>query len=175
MQERPVDVIVAAYKDPSGATESLDELVEARKAGLIRIKDAAVLTKDSNSRLNVVDINDKGFGKGALLGGVTGAVVGILAGPVGWATLGGVAIGGLAAKLRDGGFSDERLRSVGEGLQPNSSALIAIIEEDWTDDVARMIEDTGAEIVTDAIAMDVADQLEREVEEPDEQEHRRAV
>ena len=164
MEQAPIDVVVAAYTSEDGAKNALHELNEARKERVVDIKDAAVLRKDMDDKLHVVDVKDLGFGRGAILGGVTGAVVGIIAGPVGWAAVGGAAIGGLVAKLRDGGIREDRLRLIGDNLQPGSSALIAVIEHKWIEELERRIKETGAEIATDMIGADIAAQLEMEAE-----------
>jgi uncharacterized membrane protein len=164
MQNVPIDVLVAAFPDVDGASNALKELEQAKKQGAIEIKDAAVLRRDFSNELHIHETTDKGFGKGAVLGGVAGAVVGVVAGPIGWATLGGAAVGGLAAKLRDGGFSDERLRRMGESLKPGSSAMIAVVEHRWLQDVEHMLEEEGADLMTDEISADIADELEEEAE-----------
>jgi uncharacterized membrane protein len=158
----PVDVVVAAYHNEQGANNALKELETAKKDGLIGIQDAAVLRKDDQSKLHITETADKGFGRGAMVGGVAGAVVGVIAGPVGWAALGGAAIGGLASKLRDTGFRDERLRQMGEGLQPGTSAIVAVVEHEWVREVEKRIENEAKDIVTEAITADIADQLEHE-------------
>jgi uncharacterized membrane protein len=164
-QEQPIQVIVAAFPTEMGAKDALKDLDEAKKQGVIDVKDAAVLMRDQNRELHITESADKGFGRGAAIGGVAGAAVGLLAGPIGWATLGGAAVGGLAAKLRDGGFKDERLRQMGAGLQPGSSALVAVIEHTWLEDVERRLEERGADIATEAVAYDIATQLDRQAEQ----------
>jgi uncharacterized membrane protein len=171
MQQAPIQVMVAVYPTEQGASDALHDLKEARDTGAIKIKDAAVLMRDSSNKLHMAETPDWGFGRGTVLGGVTGAVVGVIAGPIGLATLGGAAIGGLVTKLRDGGFRDERLREVSNSLEPRTSAMIAVIEHEWFDAVARRLEATGADIVTESIAADVAEQLEedaRRAQEGDE-------
>jgi uncharacterized membrane protein len=162
--EVPVDVVVAAFQDEKGATDALHELENAKKQGVINIKDAAVLRRDASNELHITETADKGFGKGAVMGGVTGAVVGVLAGPIGWAALGGAAIGGLAAKLSDGGFPDQRLKQIGEGLKPGSSAIVAVVEHEWVREVERRMEQRAADIITETIEQDIASQLEQEGE-----------
>ena len=158
----PVDVVVAAYQDEQGATKALRELETAKKDGIIGIQDAAVLRKDQQSKLHISETADKGFGRGAVVGGVAGAVVGVLAGPVGWAALGGAAVGGLASKLRDTGFPDTRLRQIGDSLTPGSSAIVAVVEHEWVREVENRIRTEAANLVTEAISADIADQLETE-------------
>jgi uncharacterized membrane protein len=164
----PIDVVVAAYPDEGGAKNALHDLEEAKKSGVINIMDAAVLTKGEDDKLHISETADKGFGRGALIGGVAGAAVGLLAGPIGWAALGGGVIGGLAAKLHDGGFPDDRLRQVGEGLTPGSSALLAVVEETWVPAAERMLRETASDIVTEAVAADVAAQLDEAAAEAQE-------
>jgi uncharacterized membrane protein len=162
--EEPIEVVVAAFPTENGAKNALRELNQADKDGALDMRDAAVLTRDPQNQLRVVETADKGFGRGAMMGGVAGAAVGILAGPIGWAALGGAAVGGLAAKLRDGGFPDERLRQIGDGLQPGSSALVAVIEHVWLEDVQRMLEEKGADVTTEAVDPDIAAELDEQAE-----------
>ena len=160
MTDVPVEVIVAAFQDQNGASAALEQLKQAKKEGLIQIEDAAVLVKNADGKLSIKETADMGGGKGAVIGGVLGGVVGILAGPIGWAALGGAVIGGLAAKMRDGGFPDARLRQIGESLKPGSSAIIAVIDHTWVLEVERRMQQAGADTVTAAVSADIAKQLE---------------
>lgn len=157
------DVLVAAFPNEEGGKQALHRLQDARKAGFIDFKDAAVLMRDAQShKLQISETADKGFGKGAAIGGVAGAAVGILAGPVGWATLGGAAVGGLAAKLKDGGFKDERLRQIGEKIPPGSSAMVAVVDHPRLQEVEKMLKEAGAEVATEMVGEEVARQLDEE-------------
>jgi uncharacterized membrane protein len=160
MADVPVEVVVAAFQDPNGASAALEQLKQAKKQGLIKIEDAAVLVKDADGKLRIKETGDMGGGKGAVIGGVVGGVIGLLAGPIGWAALGGAVIGGLAAKMSDGGFSDARLKQIGASLKPNSSAIIAVIDHTWVAEVERQMQQAGADTVTEAISADIAKQLE---------------
>jgi uncharacterized membrane protein len=160
MSEVPVQVVVAAFKDENTAAEALKALKQARNQGLIRIVDAAVLRKDEKGKLHIKETADMGGGKGAVIGGVAGGVIGLLAGPVGWAALGGAVIGGLAAKLKDGGFKDERLKKLGEGLGPGNSAIVAVVEHTWVREVEKAMAEAGADVLTEQISADVAQQLQ---------------
>jgi uncharacterized membrane protein len=159
MADVPVQVIVAAFNDLNGASQALKSLKEAKKEHLIEIEDAAVLTKDADGKVKIKETADMGAGKGATIGAIAGGVVGLLAGPVGWAVLGGGVLGGLAAKLHDGGFPDDRLRQLAEGLTPNSSALVAVIDHRWVADLERELARQGADVVTEGLRDDIAAQL----------------
>jgi uncharacterized membrane protein len=161
MSEVPVQLMVAAFDDPKGADEALKELKQAKKEKLIGIQNAAVLHKDVKGKLHIRETADMGGGKGATLGGVAGAAIGLLAGPALLVPAAvGALVGGLAAKLRDSGFSDARLKALGEGLKPNSSAIIAVVEHKWVQQVEEALAEEGADLVTAALASDIAAQLE---------------
>jgi hypothetical protein len=78
---------------------------------------------------------------------------------VGWAALGGGVIGGLAAKLHDAGFPDDRLKKLAEGLTPNSSALVAVIDHRWVAEVEQELAHEQANIVTQSLSDDIRKQL----------------
>jgi uncharacterized membrane protein len=160
MSDVPIQIVVAAFNDPSGADQALKALQEAKDAGLVTIDDAAVLTKDADGKLHIKEPSDWGGGRGAMIGGVTGAAVGLLAGPIGWAAGIGALIGGLASKLRDSGFSDDRLRKLGESLKPNTSAIVAVVEHRWVETLEKQLAEAGADLVTEEVGADIAKQLE---------------
>jgi uncharacterized membrane protein len=159
MADVPVQVIVAAFKDEQRADNALQQLKELQKEKVIHIEDAAVLRKDADGKLHLKETADMGGGKGAVIGGVTGGVIGLLAGPVGLAVGLGAVVGGLAAKLRDSGFNDARLRKLGEGLTPGSSAIVAVVEHTWVAEVERQMAEQGADVITEALRDDIAAQL----------------
>lgn len=160
MNEVPVQLLVAAFQDENGAEEALNELKAAKKEHLIKIENAAVIHKDAKGKVHIKETKDMGGGKGAAIGGVVGAAIGILTGGVGLALVGGGAlIGGLAAKLRDGGFKDERLKMLGDSLTPGSSAIVAIVDHVWVAELEKEMQEAGAQVLTEAISADIAAQL----------------
>ncbi len=156
----PVQVIVAAFNDEHGAENALRELKEAKKEKLIGIQDAAILRRDAGGKLHIKETADMRGGRGAIIGGVVGAVAGLLAGPLVLATAAGALIGGLAAKLRDSGFPDERLKMLGKALTPGTSAIIAVIEHKWLAEYEQALAEYGANVVTEAVEASIAAQLE---------------
>jgi len=160
--EVPKQVIVAAFDGMDSAKEAFDGLKELELERAIKIENAAILQKDNDSKLQVRDVKDMTGTRGAVLGGITGAVVGVIAGPVGWVALGGAAVGGLVAKLADGGFDNKRLEQWGEQLKPGTSALIAVIDHIWVRDVEAALKKTARDVITMEIGEEIAGQLEEE-------------
>ena len=159
----PVEVVLAAFNDEDGAEKALGELKQAKKDRLIGIRNAAVLWKDDKGKLHFKETADMRGGKGAVIGGVIGGVVGLVFPPSILASAAvGAAVGGFSAKLHDAGFPDDRLREVGKGLKPNTSALIAVIEDVWVREVEAELKQYGADVVTEAVRADIAAQLDSE-------------
>lgn len=156
----PVQVIVAAFQNEEGAEDALTKLKDAKKEQVIDINNAAILRRSEDGKLHVKETRDMSGGKGAAIGGVAGAVAGLIAGPLVLAAGAGALIGGLAAKLRDSGFRDDRLKRLGEALTPGTSALVAVIEHTWVRDVEKLLADYGADVTTESIKADIAQQLE---------------
>jgi uncharacterized membrane protein len=156
----PVQVIIAAFKDEKAASAALDDLKSAKRLGLINIVDAAVLTKDAKGKVKIKETADMGGGKGFTIGAVIGGLISLIAGPIGWMALAGGLLGGMAAKMSDGGFSDKRLRRVAEGLTPNSSAIIAVVQHTWVREVKRILAAEATDMVTESLSKDITEQLQ---------------
>jgi uncharacterized membrane protein len=161
MSEVPVEVVVAAFQDEKAADEALRKLKSLKREQLIGIQNAAVLRKDEQGKIHIQETAELGQGKSAVLGGVTGAAIGLLAGPalIVPAAVGAL-VGGLVSKARDVGFSNARLETLGSGLKPGSSAIVAVIEHKWVSQIENQLAEMDADLVTAALAADVATQLE---------------
>jgi uncharacterized membrane protein len=157
--QAPVELLVAAWPDATAAGAALEELRAAKEEHLIGIVQAATVVVDADGKLRITDTKDMGPGKGAVVGGLLGAGLGLITGGVGWLLLGGGAIGALAAKARDGGLSDDRLRELGQRMTPNSSAIVAVVALTWVADVEREFASVGADVVRESVEEDLAAQL----------------
>lgn len=157
----PVELIVAAFPDEQGAARALGQLKQAKKEELIGIRDAAVITRDASNTLHIKETGDMSGRKGAGVGAIVGGAIGLLFPP---AVLGsavvGAAIGGLGARLHDAGFPDDELRAIGSSLKPGTSAIVAVIEHKWVEEVERELAAQGAQMVRQAIQEDITQQLE---------------
>lgn len=161
MSDVPVQLIVAAFPDEKAADNALKGLKQAKKQKLIKIENAAVLRKDQKGKLHIKETADLGGGQGAALGGVAGAAIGLIAGPALIVPVAvGALVGGLTAKAKDMGFSDARLQKLGEGLTPGSSAIVAVVDHTWVEQVEKELAEEGADLMTAQLEADIASQLE---------------
>jgi len=155
MSDAPIQLIVAAFRDEGGASAALDALKQIKKEKLIAIKDAAVLRSDAQGKLHINEIGDMTGTRGGVTGAVVGAALGILTGGAALAAAGIAAVaGGLAAKLRDSGFNDQRLKRLGAALTPGSSAIVAVVEHTWVTELESELQKLGADVLTEVIAAD---------------------
>ena len=161
MSDVPVQLFVAVFKREGDADQVLEQLKLAKKDKVLGIQNAAVLRRDQKGKLHIKETGDWGGGKGAVAGAAVGVTVGILTGGMGLlAGAAGAAIGGVAAKLRDSGFSDARLKTLGASLQPGTSAIVAVIEHTWVAEMEKEMVEAGADVFTAALAADLGAQLE---------------
>lgn len=160
MSDAPVQLLIAAFTTPTAAEEVLEQLKTAKKEKLIGIHAARVLVKDEKGKLSTKDVGLT-TGKGAVAGGIIGAVVGIATGGVGLALgAAGALVGGLVGKSKkEGRFDSYRIEQIADSLTPNSSAIIAVIEHKWVAELEAELEEAGADVMTAAIAADIAAQL----------------
>jgi len=155
----PVRIIVAGFNDEGAADAALSLLQEAKEAGLINIRQAAVLRRDENDKLHVRDAAHRGPARAAAFGGALGAALGLIAGAVALPLAIGAASGAVIARLRERHTKAE-LQQITDVLTPGTSAIVAVVEQQWIAEVEKRLAAAGARIAKAAIAADIAEQIE---------------
>jgi uncharacterized membrane protein len=130
MADSTVEVFVAAFGTEGGAADALKDFRSAERAGAINLIDGAVIVHRTGGKVDYQETADPSGKTWAKRGAIAGGVVGLIFPPsiIGTAIV-GAAGGGVWGKVRDKGFKDEDLRSIGESIPPGSSAIIAIAED----------------------------------------------
>jgi uncharacterized membrane protein/sporulation protein YlmC with PRC-barrel domain len=136
-----VDLVAVAFDAPGDASRALKYIDEFRKKGTLKILNAAVLVKDAEGNVAVKDTQDIDPKKGRRLGAVTGGLIGLVGGPVGAVVgaLAGAGAGGLAGKKIDLGFSEQFLNGLKQYLEPDTSALIVLVEHGYYEQLSEVI------------------------------------
>jgi uncharacterized membrane protein len=155
----PLDIVVAVWPDADEASVVMREFKSADKGYIPRIVDVATLVVDDEGKLRITETQDMRPKKGAVVGGLVGAGVGLLTGGVGWLVLGGGALGAMAAKARDSGVPDARLQEIGESLKPNSSAIVVVIEHASLAELKSDLTGAGAEVASETVSGELAERL----------------
>lgn len=134
-----LDVLIAVYLVPDLARQDFDSYVKLVEEGTVSTEGVAVVMKDTNGEIEVLETGDHLGRKGAKVGGGVGLVLGLFAPPLLAATAVGAAVGGLAGR-----FARKRVQAgIGEkmddALPPGSAGIIAIYDSDDADAVARAL------------------------------------
>ena len=162
MSDAPVQLIVAAFNDEDAAKQAWKTLKNARWSGIIGVDNMARIRRDEKNKIHIKEQGDPGGGKGAAVGAVVGGVIGSIAGPLGAMVVGsatGAVVGGITAKVFDSGIPDDRLKEIGEALQPGTSAIVAVIEHKWVAELEKELEDEATDVFVHGLAADIAEQL----------------
>jgi len=155
--EVSLQAVVASFKPPDGASSAL-QLLKSVWGDVVALKEAAVVVRGADDKLQIKESHHVALG--AVVGAIVGAVVGLIVGPVGPVAAGGAAIGALANRLRDTGFSDERLKRIGEALTPGTSVLVAIVEPPSVIELERKLRMAAPDVTIETVRVDLASELE---------------
>ncbi|MFL5759654.1 MAG: DUF1269 domain-containing protein [Thermomicrobiales bacterium] len=156
----PAHAVIASFRFEEGASNALTKLKDISKAQGLGVQNAAVLKVGTDGKLRIKESADMSGRKGMAVGGVVGGVIGLLGSTVLLPVGIGAAVGGLASKLRDSGFPNQRLNEVGARLQPGDSLLIVAVDDAAADAVSAILKDAGADLIREAIDGKVVDELE---------------
>ena len=115
------------------------------------ILDAAIIRVDGEGKARVYDPQRTvaGLLTAALTWGVFGGLTGGLSGLIVWAVIGGIC-GGLFAYYREQPLSGTQLRRIGEGMRPDSSAIVVFMRcgaDEAVLSTAAAYEPTAADLV----------------------------
>lgn len=157
-----LDLLMIVFKDKDAAKQALDALKEAQKEKEIEIVNAAVLESDENGKTHYKELADLKFRKkGRILGGGAGVLLAVVGGPAGLlvSAVAGAAIGGGLSRLKDKGVPNDELKAMAEKLEPNSSALIALVELTWVEQVIEEVAEYTKEVVKHELTAEAAQTL----------------
>jgi uncharacterized membrane protein len=151
------EVFMAVYDNEDRAKATLGTLKDMDKAGSIEVIDAAVISKDNDGKVHVVETAELTTKKAAKRGAVIGVVLGLIFPPSLIATgLAGGVVGALVGRFTDTGlFDNSQLKEAAESLPPGSSAIIGVFEDKWVEQMNTALEGY-ANLSMDALDADFA-------------------
>jgi uncharacterized membrane protein len=129
--------IVVKYPQKETADAALKAVLGLAKEKVVKLRDAAVITKTEKGKIKLHQTKDDSTRKGFIKGGGIGVLFALLFGPVGWVAA-GAALGGAFAMF-DRGIKNKLLKELGENMTPEQSAMAVLVEEaDWETALGRM-------------------------------------
>jgi uncharacterized membrane protein len=137
--DAPLDLYIAAYDDPDAARRDWDQIKQLAKDKIITVDALVLVSRDADGKIHVKD-NAHEAGIGAAVGAVGGAIVGLIFPPsllVSAAVGAGIGAGAGAALDQ---VAKHQIRSdVETTLPPNSSGIVAVVEERWVVEVRKAL------------------------------------
>jgi uncharacterized membrane protein len=152
--------IVALVFDGQKTAENI--LNEAEDAGLLEGFDIiaqAVVEQDEQGKVHFHEPGKGGLG--AAVGAVAGGLLSLIGGPAGvlaWA-VGGAVVGGVAGHYLGRPIKKGDLEDIGEALTPDSSAVLLLLEDTYSEGVLNSMSGYNANVVT----LTVGDELSGEI------------
>ncbi len=147
------NVVVVRFTEPSKAYQALSVLKECDPDGRIGLESAAVVERTADGALLIPDSADNVGPIGVASGSLIGMLVGVLGGPV------GVLLGWGAGAMMGGAFdidravtSDEALTVLGQAIPPESTAVIASVDEPAVEVIDGEMKKLGGEVTRRSVA-----------------------
>ena len=153
------NIVAFCFDGQDTASEILDDAKEVGALEGYDIVVQAVVEQDENGKVHIHEPGRGGVG--ATVGAVAGGILGLIGGPAGllaW-TVGGAVIGGVAGKYLGRPIAKGDLKEIGEALSPDSSALLLLLEDAYTEDAVDSMSGYNAQVVTLTVGSELSDEI----------------
>lgn len=127
------ELVVVGFDNVNEADRALNELTRLQREYLVDLEDAVIAMREPDGKVRLKQSVGADAATGGLWGGMIGSLFGLLLlNPIlGFITGAafGAGAGALSGKLADYGIDDDFIRSIGQTLQPNTSALFVLVRK----------------------------------------------
>jgi uncharacterized membrane protein len=160
-------MVAVAFDGTHTAEKELSELRTSRADSWL--EDVAVLERHMGGRYSMKATSPE-YGKeghagaGIALGGGTGLLLGMIAGPLGlvfWGTMGALTGGAAGAAAHEAGVFDPIVDEVKDALPHGSSALILMAEEPTAEKLSSAVGSHGRRTIRQELTDEQIEELER--------------
>ena len=153
-----------AYDDPHKAQEVRLALVKLQREYLIDMEDAVVAVKNEEGKIKLHQAVNL-TAAGAVSGGFWGTLIGLLfMNPLLGAAVGASA-GAVSGALSDLGISDDFMKKLADGMQPNTSVLFVLVRKATPDKVVDEIKQFGGTVLQTSLSHDDEAKLQAALDE----------
>ena len=143
----PVQILVVGFQETNFQGEVLDELKRLTEAGIVRLVDLAVVSKDTDGEVAAVELSGLSAEESAELGALVGAMIGL--GMDGEEGMEAGAIAGAEA-AEDGFIGEEEVWSIADSIPMGATAAVALIEHRWAIPLRDAIRRAGGVALADS-------------------------
>ena len=137
-------LVAVVFQDEKAAYEGVRAFSEMNAEGSLDVAAVCMVTKAPDSTISSREVSDDDFPIRTLAGTGVGALVGVLAGPVGVGAAAAIgAFAGMIADLYSFSVDADFVSDVGTALTPGKSAVIAEVGEEWVTPLDTRMEEIG--------------------------------
>jgi uncharacterized membrane protein len=157
------NLVVITFDKLGDAREARKDLGKLAGQGLLKVVDAAVITRNPDNKLHVDNELESSTKTGALVGGLLGALLffmfplaGILVGVVG---------GALVGKSIEPGVDQDFVKEVSAALKPGTSALFFMFEAEDMDATMAALRQFKGKLYQTTLSSETEESLRRSLEQ----------
>lgn len=161
------ELIAVGFKDAEEADRVLFRLAKLKKEYLIDLEDAVVVIRDEAGKVHLkqsINLTTAGATTGFVSGSLWGTLVGLLfLNPFAGFVLGGaigVGAGALSGSLSDYGINDDFIKSLGETIPVNSSALFILVRKAQPEKVLAELAGVKGKVLRTSLSPDQEKKLQ---------------
>ena len=158
---------VMAFNDQHGAEDVLAAMGRLQRQELIKIDDAAIVTRDPEGKTKVKQATNL-VGAGALGGAFWGMLIGLLFLVPFFGAIVGAAAGAIGGAFADIGIDDNFIKETGEKITPGTSALFLLSHGEVRDRVAEELHHFDFHIISTNLPADQEAELRSAFEHHDQ-------
>lgn len=162
------ELIAVSFSRPDTADAVLQKLRNLKQEYLIDLEDAVVVVRDGDGKVNLkqsINLTSLGASSGLVSGGLFGSLIGLLfLNPLAGFAIGGAmgaGVGALSGALSDYGINDDFIKSLGETLPNNSSALFVLVRKVQPEKVLAELSGVEGKILKTSLSPDQEKRLQQ--------------
>ncbi len=153
------DLVVVGFEKADTADQVLLKLSQLKKEYLIDLEDAVVVVRDASGKVHLkqsINLTKVGATSGLASGGFFGMLVGLLfLNPLAGFAIGGAigaGSGALSGALSDYGIDDGFIKSLGETIPVDSSALFVLVRKVQPEKVLAELGDVQGKVLRTSLS-----------------------
>lgn len=162
---KELDLVSVVYKDEMTARAILEELDIKHDDDSIELADAALVRKDESGKIHITESRELTGWKGVRRGAVVAGIFGLVFPPslIASAVAGGL-VGGAWGRLRDTGIKRDAMQEIGERLNGQNAAVVALTEPLSVGEVQRIMQQYEGQPTLYSFSAEETEQIEQAAE-----------
>jgi uncharacterized membrane protein len=155
------ELVIVGFDNPNDADRVLNELTRLQKEYLIDLEDAVVAIRGPDGAVRIkqsVNLVRLGAATGGLSGAMWGSLIGLLfLNPLAGFAVGGAigaGSGALSGSMVDFGINDDFIKSIGDTLKPDSSALFLLVRKSQPEKVLAELSGFKGHVIRSSLSPD---------------------